>query len=150
MTTGGTFLPGLWRGIQPPKLAWGPAFDPLGLYVQVQGTSFASPMVAGVVALMREADPERRLDRDQVLKIVRETASYQPLRVTQRDQNLYRLQKGVPSTSILDFGIPVSNPGIQRSGEVLPIEEYYFGAGLVNAAAAVEKIQKRLSEKIAN
>jgi serine protease len=150
LTTGGTFLDGFWQGLERPKYAWGPAFDPLGRYVQVQGTSFSSPVVAGVVALMREADPQRKLNRTQIIDIVRGSADYQPLQVTRRDQNHYRVQKGVPSTSILNFGIPVSNPGIEKPGEVLPIEQYYFGAGLVNAAAAVEKVQKQVAEKTAD
>jgi serine protease len=150
LTTGGTFFDSLWQGITPPKYAWGPAIDPLGQYVQVQGTSFSSPTVAGVVALMKGEDGQRRLNREQITKIIQTTASYQPLKVTQRDQNLYRLQKGIPTTTILSYGTPVSNPGIQKPGEVLPIEQYYFGAGLVNAAAAVEKVQKQVDGKTAS
>jgi serine protease len=150
LTTGGTFLEDFWQGLKPPQYAWGPAFDPLGQYVQVQGTSFSSPVVAGVVALMRQADPDRKLDRTQIVDIIRKTADYQPLQVVQRDQNLYRLQKGIPSTTIPlpNFNFPVSNPGIQKPGEVIPIEQYYFGAGLVNAAAAVEQTQKQVNRKM--
>ncbi|MBE9032935.1 S8 family serine peptidase [filamentous cyanobacterium LEGE 11480] len=145
LTTGGTFLTGFWKGIQPPKYRWGSAFDPLGQYVQVQGTSFSSPMVAGVVALMKGADPERRLSRQQMMKILRQTASYQPLDITQRDQNLHRLQKGIPSTTILNFGTPVSLPGAVRLEKPLPINEYYFGTGLVNAVAAVERTKQEVT-----
>jgi serine protease len=145
LTTGGTFISSLWDGIEVPKLAWGPAFDPTGKYVQVQGTSFSSPTVAGVVALMKGEDPDRKLTREQTLGIIRGTASYQPLKITQKDQNHYRLQVGVPSTPIPMFGLPVSKPGIERPGEVLPIEEYYFGKGLVNAEAAVNGVKQQVA-----
>lgn len=127
-----------------PNYTWGSAFDPRGQYVQVQGTSFSSPVVAGVVALMKGADPQRRLTRDQVTQIIRQTASYQPLKITQKDANRYRLQKGIPSTPIPMVGIPVSNPGINAPGAVLPIEQYYFGKGLVNAAAAVDAVKQQV------
>jgi serine protease len=143
LTTGGTFISGFWQGMDASKYAWGSAFDPLGRYVQVQGTSFASPTVAGVVALMKGEDVKRQLTREQIVKIIQTTASYQPLVITHRDQNHYRLQKGVPTTTILNYGTPVSNPGIQKPGEAFPIEQYYFGAGLVNAAAAVEQTQNK-------
>ncbi|MFM2432798.1 MAG: hypothetical protein RLZZ511_4012 [Cyanobacteriota bacterium] len=132
---------------QSGEYAWGAAFDPLGQYVQVQGTSFSSPTVAGGVALMKGEDGKRQLTREQIVKIIQSTASYQPLKITQKDQNQYRLQKGVPTTTTLSYGIPVSNPGIQKPGETLPIEQYYFGAGLVNAAAAVEQTQKQVNGK---
>jgi len=96
LTTGGTWIAGFWEGMTLPKYRWGSAFDPRGQYVQVQGTSFASPVVAGVVALMKGEDPKRQLSRDQLKQILRQTASYEPLKITQRDTNRYRLQKGIP------------------------------------------------------
>jgi serine protease len=144
LTTGGTFISSLWDGIEMPKFAWGPAFDPTGKYVQVQGTSFSSPTVAGVVALMKGEDPKRQLTREQMLSIIRGTASYQPLKITQKDQNRYRLQKGIPSTPVPGSGVPVSKAGVERPGEVLPIEEYYFGKGLVNAEAAVNGVKQQV------
>ncbi len=135
LTTGGTWISGFWQGTTVPTYTWGPTFDPMGRYVQVQGTSFSSPVVAGVVALMKGEDPQHKLSRDRLLQIIRDTASYQPLTIAKRDENRYRLQKGIPSTPLPEFGLPVSNPGINQPGAVLPIEQYYFGKGLVNAAA---------------
>ncbi len=152
LTTGGTFITGFWAGMTLPKYSWGPAFDPIGKYVQVQGTSFSAPTVAGAVALMKGADPQRQLTRDQMLDIVRQTASYQPLQVTQKDQNRYRLQKGIPSADAVVYSdegrpmpITVSQPGNLKPGEVIPIEQYYFGTGLVNAAAAVERVKQQVA-----
>jgi len=144
LTTGGTWLAGFWDGLTVPIYQWGPTFDPKGKYVQVQGTSFSSPVVAGVVALMKGEDPHHKLSRDRLLQIIRQTASYQPLTIPKRDENRYRLQKGIPSTPLPQFGLPVSNPGINKPGEVLPIEQYYFGRGLVNAAAAVALVKQEV------
>jgi serine protease len=143
LTTGGTFIPSLWDGITVPRNTWGPNFDPIGKYVQVEGTSFSAPTAAGVVALMRAEDPDRKLTRDQVMAIIRGTASYKPLQITEKDKNYYRLQKGVPSTSI--YGIAIPQPGIGQPGEVLPIEQYYFGKGLVNAEAAVNAVKQQVN-----
>lgn len=147
LTTGGTWISGFWEGLTLPKYSWGSAFDPLGQYVQVQGTSFSSPVVAGVVALMKGEDLQRQLTRDQLTQILRETASYQPLKITQKDANRYRLQKAIPSTQafipILGL-VPISNPGIDQPGESLPIEQYYFGNGLVNAVAAVDAVKQQV------
>ncbi|KAM3100094.1 S8 family peptidase [Phormidesmis sp. 146-12] len=144
LTTGGTWISGFWEGMTLPKYTWGPAFDPTGRYVQVQGTSFSSPVVAGVVALMKGEDPQRQLTREQLTEMLQKTASYQPLKITQKDANRYRLQKGIPSTTTLEYGLPVSNPGINVPGEVLSIEQYYFGKGLVNASAAVDAVQQQV------
>jgi serine protease len=143
LTTGGTFLPGFWRGIEAPKYAWGPALDPLGQYVQVQGTSFSAPAVAGVVALMKGADPERRLTREQIIRILAETASYGPLKVTQADANRYRLNSAVGFGTVKDFSF-VRPSGVEKRPEVVSSEQYYFGKGLVNAAAAVAAVQQVL------
>lgn len=147
LTTGGTWISGFWEGMTVPKYSWGPALDARGQYVQVQGTSFASPLVAGIVALMKGEDPNRQLTRDRLTQMIRKTASYEPLKMTQKDTNRYRLQKGVPSAQILIpyIGlVPISNPGIEKPGEALPIEQYYFGNGLVNAAAAVDAVKQRV------
>ncbi len=147
LTTGGTWISGFWEGMTIPKYSWEPAFDPLGKYVQVQGTSFSSPVVAGVVALMKGEDPQRQLTREQMRQILLKTASYQPLKITQKDKNYYRLQQGIPSGQafIPDIGfVPIANPGIDQPGSKLPIEQYYFGNGLVNAAAAVDAVKQQV------
>jgi len=144
LTTGGTGNAQFWEGLTPPKYTWGSAFDPLGRYVQVQGTSFSSPVVAGVVALMKGEDPQRKLSREQLVKILKNTSSYQPLKITQRDQNRYRLQKDNPSTMIPNTPVLTVVPGVLELGKVLPIEEYYFGRGLVNAEAAIDAVKQEL------
>ena len=149
LTTGGTWVPGFWEGIQAPSYSWGPTIDTVGKYVQVQGTSFSSPVVAGVVALMKGEDPDRKLTRDQILEMVRQTASYQPLKVTKADENRYRLQKGVPSTVIPGgYGnLIASLPGTIDPTQLktLEIQPFYFGKGLVNAEAAVLAVQKQVT-----
>jgi serine protease len=147
LTTGGTFLSGFWQGIKAPKYAWGPALDPLGQYVQVQGTSFSAPTVAGVVALMKGADPERRLTREQITRILVETASYGPLKVTQADANRYRLNSAVGFGTSKDFSF-LRPSGTEKRPEVVSPNQYYFGKGLVNAAAAVAAVQKAVGETV--
>ena len=146
LTTGGTGIAELWEGLATPKLSWGYSFDPFGRYVQVQGTSFSSPVVAGVVALMKGADPQRKLSREQLVKILQSTSSYQPLKITQKDKNRYRLQKDNPSTPIPYTPALTQLPGILKPTEVLPIEQYYFGRGLVNAEAAIDAVSQELKK----
>lgn len=145
LTTGGTFMTGFWDGLAQPKSSWGYAFDPIGKYVQVEGTSFSSPTVAGVVALMKGADPQRKLTRTQILDIIRGTASYQPLKVTQKEKNYYRLQKSNPWTGIPGTDKIVFGSGATKPGEMVPIEQYYFGTGLVNATAAVDRVKQQVN-----
>ena len=149
LTTGGTWIPGFWEGLQAPDYSWGPTIDPLGKYVQVQGTSFSSPVVAGVVALMKGEDPDRKLTRSQILEILSQTSGYQSLRVTKADENRYRLQSGIPSTSI-PIGrqsITGSLPGIVDGSQIkkMEMQPFYFGKGLVNAEAAVLAAQKQVT-----
>ena len=149
LTTGGTWVPEFWTGMKEPSYSWGPTIDTVGKYVQVQGTSFSSPVVAGVVALMKGEDPDRTLTRDQILSIVRQTASYQPLKVTKADENRYRLQKGIPSTVMQGrMGEVIGSlPGTidQSKLKMLEVQPFYFGNGLVNAEAAVLTVQKQLT-----
>ena len=149
LTTGGTWIPGLWEGIQPPNYSWGPSIDNVGKYVQVQGTSFSSPVVAGVVALMKGEDPDRKLTRSQIFEILGNTASYQPLKVTKADDSRYRLQEGIPSTVMpgRSGGVIGSLPGIIDASQVkkMEIQPFYFGKGLVNAEAAVLAVQKQVT-----
>jgi serine protease len=79
LTTGGTWLDGFWQGISVPDSSWGIALDPVGKYVQVQGTSFSAPIVSGVVALMKGEDPKRRLSREEIVSILKKTATYDGL-----------------------------------------------------------------------
>lgn len=130
LTTGGTWVDGFWEGMEAPTYAWDVSLDPMGYYVQVQGTSFSAPTVAGVVALMRGVNPG--LDRDRITQILEETSGYEGLTLSEGDRNRYRLQREVGMTLSQD-----RLSGIFPLPEPLSAEEYFFGHGLVNAEAAV-------------
>lgn len=136
LTTGGTGVTGFWRGMEPPTTPWGMGLDGPGQFVQVQGTSFSAPVASGTVALMLAANSN--LSRDQVTEILTATASYTGLGLTQSEINQYRLQAEV------GLGTAVDNQVLRPSGifsfpQPVSSEQYYFGRGLVNAAAAVEQ-----------
>ena len=140
LTTGGTWLPALWEGMERPTQRWGYGLDPVGEYVRVQGTSFSAPTVAGVVALMRGEDPHHRLDREQLITRLTGTATYDALTLSAADQAHYRLQRELGFGSVLD--VPYVRPsGIYATQAPVSSEQYYFGAGLVNALRAVEAMQ---------
>ncbi|KAM3100098.1 S8 family serine peptidase [Phormidesmis sp. 146-12] len=122
LTTGGTWLPVLWRGIPDPTARWAPTFDRVGQYWWVQGTSFSAPAVSGVVALMKGEDSQRRLTRDQLTAILKSTASNDLLNVSTEDEKRYRSLKS----------------------NAIPMKKYFFGNGLVNAEAAVEGVQRSI------
>jgi subtilisin family serine protease len=139
LTTGGTWVEGFWQGLSQPKDGWSLALDPAGAYVQVQGTSFSAPTVSGVVALMQGENPE--LTRERVAEILKTTARYEGLQLTQADANRYRLQAEVGFGTALNF--PILRPsGIFTPTEPVSAEQYFFGSGLVDAAAAVEAAQR--------
>ncbi|MBD2413979.1 peptidase S8 [Nostoc calcicola FACHB-389] len=142
LTTGGTWLDGFWQGMPVPDYAWGLALDPLGKYVQVQGTSFSAPIVSGVVALMKGEDPKRRLSREEIVSILNKTATYDGLKLSKADANRYRLQKEVGFGTVVDA--PVSRPsGIFPKAKPVSALEYFFGRGLVNADAAVQAVRQK-------
>ena len=105
--------------------------------------------MAGVVALMKGEDPDRKLTRSQILEILGNTATYQPLKVMKANDSRYRLQEGIPSTvmSGRSGGVIGSLPGIIDASQVkkMEIQPFYFGKGLVNAEAAVLAVQKQVS-----
>jgi len=139
LTTGGTWVPGFWQGIEPPTRAWGLGLDPLGRYVQVQGTSFSAPATAGTVALMLAANDD--LTRTQVSQILQATADYEGLSLTQSEINQYRLQAAVGLGTVMDNQV-LRPTGIFTFPEPVSPQQYYFGRGLVNAAAAVAQARK--------
>jgi serine protease len=118
-TTGGTFIPGLWRGWKAPNRVFDNALDPDGSYIWTNGTSFSAPAVAGVIALMKAEDPQRKLTRQQLVKILKQTASYDNLDVS---SDLEKYKGKVPN-------------GVSP-------EQYFFGSGLVNAEAAVREVKR--------
>ncbi len=141
LTTGGTWLPALWEGMELPTRPWGYGLDPLGQYVRVQGTSFSAPTVAGGVALMRSEDPNYRLSREQLLARLTAAASYEALSLSAAEQHHYRLQKSLGFGTVLYF--PFVRPsGIYSPATPVSAEQYYFGAGLVNALRAVQAMQR--------
>ncbi|HAX85860.1 MAG TPA: hypothetical protein DCY91_06205 [Cyanobacteria bacterium UBA11370] len=90
LTTGGTWQDEFWDGIQKLSPGYYYAFDPKGKYMWVQGTSFSTPVVSGVLGLMKGEDPNRRLNRDRLVAILKETASYDSLRVSDSRRGGYR------------------------------------------------------------
>lgn len=115
LSTGGTFISAFWQGIGLPDVSWDNSFDQRGVLTWTQGTSFASPAVAGVVALIKAEDTSGQLTREQVTQLLKQTATYEGLDTSQESAP-------VPANT---------------SSEV-----YFFGSGLVNAAAAVQAAQE--------
>ena len=161
LTVGGTWVDGFWQGIDQPHRAWNYTLDPLGHYVRVQGTSFSAPAVSGVLALMRGAanapangpidgaeksvNSGQQFDRDRLTEILLATSSYKALELTQADHHWYRLQSEVGFGTAMDF--PFVRPsGVAGPIEAIAPETYFFGRGLVNAAAAVEAVTQEVTQ----
>lgn len=125
LTTGGTWVNAFWQGIPVPNSNWGGALDSKGKYMWVDGTSFASPAVAGVVALMKGEDPKHRLERERLIFILKKTASHDGLAVSEEELKLYSLL--LKETRLPDSMTP---------------KQYFFGGGLVNAQAAVRQVKR--------
>ncbi|TVP59082.1 MAG: peptidase S8/S53 subtilisin kexin sedolisin [Nodularia sp. (in: Bacteria)] len=116
-TTGGTWLSAFWQGIPNPTSRWSRVVDLKGKYWWVEGTSFSAPAVSGVVALMKGEDRQRRLNRDRLTDILKSTASYQGLSISDEDIKSYGSQSR-------------------------QVQQHLFGRGLVNADAAVQAVKK--------
>ena len=127
LTTGGTWIDELWEGIGKRKYSWNTLPLSKGKYIWVEGTSFASPMVAGVVALMKGEDPQRILTREEIIAILKRTASYKGLKLSKTEKALYQLL--------------TKRGKIPRS---VSAQQYFFGSGLINADAAVREVQNQL------
>jgi subtilisin family serine protease len=135
LTTGGTFAEDFWGGLTKPEYSWGYTIDPVGSYVQVQGTSFSGPVVTGVVALMKDANPS--INRERIVAILKASSSSQALQLSEAEINRYRLQRQVG----FDTSGRFRPSGIFPLPTPVPIEQYYFGSGLINAEAAVEEAE---------
>ncbi|BAZ42614.1 peptidase S8/S53 [Calothrix sp. NIES-4101] len=124
-TTGGTWMEGFWQGLAYPNYRWSRVIDMRGQYWWTQGTSFSSPAVAGVVALMKGEDTNRQLNREQIINILKSTASYDGLQISEREKQLYK--------SLVSEGyLPAS----------ISEKQVFFGSGLINADAAVQAVKK--------
>jgi hypothetical protein len=125
LVAGGTGLPNLWRNIPADASMTGAVFDRTGKHFWTQGTSFASPAVAGVVALMKAADPQRKLTRAQMIQILQRTANRSGLSLSDDDRSLF--ERAVQQQKI-------------KAGN--GAEAFFFGSGLVDADAAVAEVQR--------
>ena len=124
LTTGGTAQPLLMDGINITG-HWGRNWDVQGEHRWATGTSFATPVVSGVIALIKGEDTSNRLIRADIIDILQKTASYDQLKL--RDTETRFFNKVKPA----NFNSP---------------EEYFFGAGLVNAEAAMAEAKARLQK----
>ena len=86
---------------------------------------FSSPAVAGVVALMKGEDTSNQLNRVQLIDILKSTAGYQGLNITEQEQKYYR--------NLIDK---------RRIPQGVTDKQYFFGSGLINAEAAVRAVKK--------
>ena len=123
LTTGGTAQPLLMSGINITG-HWGRNWDVQGKHRWATGTSFATPVVSGVIALIKGEDTSNRLTRQDIIEILQKTASYEQLKLRDTETRLFNTVKPA------NFSSP---------------EEYFFGAGLVNAEAAVTEAKARLN-----
>lgn len=152
LTTGGTFVEDFWQGIEVPQEPWGIALDPKGQYIYIQGTSFSSPNVAGVVALLKSENPN--LSREQLLNIIKETSSTNSLNLTQEEKDFFNdignyfndeakssVQYSMGESLTRYFGDQYSL-SVSVSTDISP-EEFYFGHGLVNTEAALQRVRNR-------
>ena len=129
LVAGGTFVSSFWRGLPVPRRPWGLAEDPKGQYMWTQGTSFSAPLVAGIVALMKSEDPDRKLDRSQIITILKSTASTQDLLVSKPELERSEAFKKKYNLANLDPKL------------------LFFGNGLVNAELAIKETQKAVKAK---
>ncbi|MBW4582031.1 MAG: S8 family serine peptidase [Tildeniella nuda ZEHNDER 1965/U140] len=125
LTTTGIGMGGFWQRVEIPKTAWDLMQDPKGDYVWTQGTSFAAPAVAGVIALMKGEDPQHKLNRDRLTAILKATVSKGGLKVSDGDQKLFQRLRSKTKLSL------PTDPKL-----------YFFGSGLVNAEAAVQEVKR--------
>jgi serine protease len=130
VTTGGTWLEAFWQGVPAPTERWGDVVDMRGRYWSVQGTSFSSPAVAGVVALIKGEDTNKQLTRQQITDILKSTSGYNGLTLTKNETDLHSMltKEGQVPSSVKD-------------------KQYFFGSGIVNAEAAINAAKKSTASR---
>ncbi len=126
LTLSGAGADGFWTGTTQPTGSFAPFQDNRGYYVFTVGTSFSCPAVAGVVALMKSADPQRKLTAAQFGQILASTSSRDSLSLTPSESKSFADAKDKAGSSA---------PNITG-------EQFLFGNGLVNAEKAVAAVEK--------
>jgi serine protease len=124
LTLSGIGVDGFWQNMSQPKENFAPFQDQKGYYIFTEGTSFSSPAVAGVIALMKSADPQRKLTAKQYRQILLETSSRENLSLTSEESTSF-------ATARAAGNVPDVNP-----------EQFFFGSGLVNAEKAVAAVEQ--------
>ncbi len=130
LTLSGVGVDGFWQNTpeQPTDTNFASFPDRRGYYVTTTGTSFAAPAVAGVVALMKSADPQRKLTAAQYRKILIETSSLKSLSMSSEESQFFEGAK----------------KQVEAQGKQLDItgEQFFLGNGLVNAENAVAEVER--------
>jgi len=130
LTLSGVGVNGFWQNTsqQPTDTNFASFPDHHGYYVTSTGTSFASPAVAGVIALMKSADPQRKLTAAQYRNILIKTSSFESLSLSSEESQLFSTAK----------------KQAEAEGKQLDItgEKFFLGNGLVNAEKAVAEVER--------
>lgn len=129
LTLSGVGVDGFWKGTAQPTATNFASFpDRRGYYVKTTGTSFAAPAVAGVVALMKSADPQRKLTAAQYRDILVSTSSLSGLSLSSEESEV----------------IEEAKKAAAAAGKQLTIagERFFLGNGLVNAEKAVAEVER--------
>jgi serine protease len=122
LTLSGIGVDGFWQNMSQPKEDFAPFQDTRGYYIFTEGTSFAAPAVAGVIALMKSADPQRKLTAKQYRQILFDTSSRDNLSLTSEESTGF-------AAALAAGDVPNVNPA-----------QFFFGNGLVNAEKAVAAV----------
>lgn len=130
LTLSGVGVNGFWQNKpeQPTDTNFASFPDRRGYYVTTTGTSFASPAVAGVIALMKSADPQRKLTAAQYRNILIKTSSLESLSMSSEEAQFYNTEKKQAEAQ----GKPLDITG----------EKFFLGNGLVNAEKAVAEVEQ--------
>jgi serine protease len=130
LTLSGVGVNGFWQNAtqQPNDTNFASFPDHRGYYVTTTGTSFASPAVAGVIALMKSADPQRKLTAEQYRGILIKTSSLDGLSMSSEEATFYDGAKKKAEAQ----GKQVNITG----------EKFFLGNGLVNAEKAVAMVEQ--------